>query len=267
MNRESNKPGRQTDVRHSVAERLRFIDAQLFWNGRINRADLIGAFSVSPAQAAADFREYLQMCRGGVRYDTRMKAYVVTKAYKPVLGEPDACDTLQAMRRAGDPYVMELPQLDRPLDAKVAAAMRRAARDRMRLRIRYQSFTKPRPRWRWIAPSRLVSDGLRWHVRAWCYVDSVWKDFVLARMLDLGEVEPAGDLPVDQDWEQNEELILVPAGNLSPEQKACVRREYGMRSGKLKMTIPKALKIYAMRRWGLDQPDSRLAIENESKKA
>jgi len=255
-----NKQSQQAEVRHSVAERLRFIDAQLFWNARINRADLIKAFNVSPAQAATDFRDFLALCPVGVRYDTRTKAYVASEAYEPVFGLPDADTALQALRSTGDPFVAELSQLERPTDARTAAKMRCAARDRQRVRIRYQSFTKPSPRWRWIAPSRLVSDGLRWHVRAWCYIDSTWKDFVLGRILEFAEVEPAGDRPNDKEWEETMELVLVPAEHLSPEQKACVRSEYGMRNGKLRMTIPRALKIYAMHRWGLDRPDSRLAL-------
>ena len=246
-----------------MAERLRFIDAQLFWNARINRADLIKAFNVSPAQAAADFRDFLALCRAGVRYDTRTKAYVASDAYKPVFGLPDADVSLQAMRSAGDPFVAQLPPLERPLNARMAARMRRAARDCERVRIRYQSFTKPRPSWRWIAPARLVSDGQRWHVRAWCYRDLAWKDFVLARILEVRGVEFAGDLPVDQHWRDKIELVLVPAAHLSPGQKASVRTEYGMQKGELRMSVPRALKIYALRRWGLDRPDSRLALVEE----
>jgi len=260
MNRLINKRSRDPEIRHSVAERLRFIDTQLFWNARINRADLIKEFKISPAQAAADFRDFLKLCQAGVRYDTRAKAYVASDEYKPVFGSPDADEALLGMHAAGDPLVAELPQLDRPLDARIAAKMHRVARDRQRVHIRYQSFTKPRPRWRWIAPSVLVSDGQRWHVRAWCYTDSAWKDFVLARILELGEAEPAAELPGDKEWSETIELVLVPAEHLSAEQKACVKNEYGMQNGRLRIHIRSALKIYAMRRWGLDQPDSRLAI-------
>ena len=60
-----------TSLRHGALERLRFIDARLFWEARINRADLIETFSVSPAQAALDFKEYLKTAGrgvGGVRH-------------------------------------------------------------------------------------------------------------------------------------------------------------------------------------------------------
>lgn len=250
-----------------MAERLRFIDAQLFWHARINRSDLMKAFNVSPAQAAADFREFLSICGAGVRYDTRVKAYVASDDFAPVFGLPDAGVALLSMRLAEDPFVAELSRLDRPLDARVAARIRRAARDRQRVRIRYQSFTKPRPTWRWIAPSVLVSDGQRWHVRAWCYRDSAWKDFVLARILELGEAMPAEEIPADKDWQEVVKLVLVPAEHLSPEQQACLRSEYGMRNGQLQMSMPRALKIYAMRRWELDQPDSRLAVVEEQASA
>ena len=117
---------------------------------------------MSPAQAAADFRDYLALNAEGVRHDTRTKAYVASGAFEPVFGLPDASLALHAMWADGDPLLAELAPLERPVDAKMAARMRRAARDRQRVRVRYQSFTKPRPSWRWIAPARLVSDGQRW---------------------------------------------------------------------------------------------------------
>lgn len=249
--------------RHSVAERLRFIDTHLFWNARINRSDLIEAFAVSPAQAASDFRDYLSLSPEGVHYDTRAKAYVADDDFVPAFGAPDAGAGLNAFKVSGDPLVAELTRLERPIDAAVAARVRRAARDQEKIRVHYQSFTKPQPSWRWVAPARLISDGQRWHMRAWCYRDCVWKDFVLARILEIGESGTSGDLPVDRDWIEAVELVLVPSERLSKGQRASVVREYRMTDGCLRITLPRALKLYALRRWGLDRPESRLVLAEE----
>ena len=246
-------------LRHGAIDRLRFIDARLFWEARINRADLIGEFSVSPAQAALDFREYLKLAGRGVVYDTSAKAYVTTTKYKPVFAAPDARATLAALCEAGDSLTAVLPKLERPLNARVASRLRRSARDRQRLFVDYQSFTRPDLLRRWIAPARLVSDGERWHARSWCYERCEWRDFVLARIIAIHASEPAGELPTDTDW-QMVDITLQPAGHLSSSQRASVEREFAMTDGRLIVRIPRATRIYAVRRWGLDRPDARLTM-------
>lgn len=258
-----NRIDRTTSLRHGALERLRFIDARLFWEARINRADLIETFSVSPAQAALDFKEYLKMVGRGVVYDTRSKAYVRATAFKPVFGAPDAGKALSDMLAAGDSLVATLPKLERPLDPYVVARVRLAARSAERLRVDYQSFTRPQPQRRWVAPRRLVSDGERWHARCWCYEHSEWRDFVLARMAAIDAAEPAGQLPRDRDWEDAYRLVLKPAEGLSKGQRASVIREYAMQAGRLVITIPRAMRLYAIRRWGLDRPTTRLKLLEE----
>lgn len=239
-------------------ERLRFIDSRLFWEARINRADLIGAFEISPAQAALDFRAYLARAGAGVVYDTRAKSYVTTTEYQPVFPMPDGREKLSALAAAGDPLTDCLPRLERPIDAGIVAQVRRAARDSQRILINYQSFTRPDASRRWIAPARLISDGERWHTRAWCFERLEWRDFVLARIKLIRAAMPAGELPPDFAWAELVEVALQPADHLSPSQMASVEREFGMKGGHLIIRIPRAMLIYARRRWGLDRPDSRL---------
>jgi len=247
-------------LRHGALERLRFIDARLFWEARINRADLIEMFSVSPAQAALDFKKYLKLARRGVIYDTKLKAYVTAPSFKPAFGPPDAGKALDDLAASGDSWIAILPRLERPLDPHIAARVRLAARNRERLLVEYQSFTTPEPRQRWISPSRLVSDGERWHARCWCYEHNEWRDFVLARIAAIHESEAAGALPRDNDWEDAYRVVLEPAEGLSKGQRATVVREYAMKAGRLVVAIPRAMRLYAIRRWGLDRPTTRLAI-------
>ncbi|MDX2308769.1 MAG: WYL domain-containing protein [Hyphomicrobium sp.] len=251
-------------MRHGALDRLRFIDARLFWEARINRADLIDAFAISQAQAALDFRAYLALSGHGVVYDTRAKSYVTTDAYEPAFPQADGRKELSKFAAAGDPLTATLPRLERLLNARIAAKVRRAARDSQRLLIDYQSFTEPKTCRRWIAPARLISDGERWHARAWCFKRLEWRDFVLARILAIHDEEPASDLPVDTDWEEMVELQLSPASHLSPSQRVSVEREFAMTDGCLVVQMRRAMLIYARRRWGLDRPDARLAVEESS---
>ena len=107
-------------VRHAAMERLRFIDSQLFWEARINRADLIEEFAISPAQAALDFRAYLERAGPGVEYDTRAKAYIAYDNFTPAFEGSDGRTKLAKLSTAGDPLTAALPKLERPLDAGIA---------------------------------------------------------------------------------------------------------------------------------------------------
>jgi hypothetical protein len=40
--------------------------------------------------------------------------------------------------------------------------------------------------WRTITPHAFAHDGLRWHVRAFCHIDRIFKDFVLSRCIAVG---------------------------------------------------------------------------------
>jgi predicted DNA-binding transcriptional regulator YafY len=50
------------------------------------------------------------------------------------------------------------------------------------IEVLYQSMSAPDPTWRWIEPHAYAFDGFRWHVRAFCLKDDVFKDFLLSRM-------------------------------------------------------------------------------------
>jgi hypothetical protein len=253
-----------TAIKHAALGRLRFIDEKLFWEARCNRADLIEAFGISPAQAALDFREYMSRAGDKVSYDPRAKAYVAHDDFEPVLDGTDAGRALDLFASQRDPWTTALPHLERQLAGKTAANIRRAARHHLRLSIDYQSMTGPKPQRRWIAPSMLVSDGERWHARAWCYTRQEWRDFVLARILSIRGSEPAGSLPDDAEWLTSVTLVLRPAARFSDAQRAAISREYAIGREGLRITIPLAMRIYAIRRWGLDRKDSKLECVEES---
>jgi hypothetical protein len=54
------------------------------------------------------------------------------------------------------------------------------------------SKVRPEPVWRRMTPHAFGYDGFRWHVRAYCHLDNKFKDFLLPRILDIGELGEAG---------------------------------------------------------------------------
>jgi hypothetical protein len=249
--------------RYAHEARQRFLDGLLFWEGRVNRRDLIDTFRVSQPQAALDLKAYLAALPPGlVTYDTRQRRYEASATFVPLFGPPSIEPWLERSRQAGL-AVEVLPTLDRPLDASLMARLYRAIRDRKTVHVTYQTMRRAAAEDRSITPTAFVSDGQRWHVRAYCHLRESFRDFVLSRIAMSPNQAVAGsasaDLPRDADWCAWVTLKLAPAAHLEESQKRAVCWDYGI-EGELSVTVRRALEFYAMRRWGLDRPDSRLSV-------
>ena len=71
-----------------VKMRLEFIEFRLFWEERINRADLISVFNISIPQASADFSKYHKLFPGNMTYDMKGKFYYASPNFKPFIMKP-----------------------------------------------------------------------------------------------------------------------------------------------------------------------------------
>jgi hypothetical protein len=117
-----------------------------------------------------------------------------------------------------------------------------------KLRVRYWSVHSGTAKWRWIAPHAFGHDGYRWHVRAWCFENADYRDFVLGRMEKVGWPEPLSDedgaMPKDAAWERWVTLIVRPNRSLSEIQQKAVAMDFQMRGGKLKLRVREAMADY-----------------------
>ena len=123
------------------------------------------------------------------------------------------------------------------------------------IEVRYQSMSPERPEslWRRVTPHALATDGLRWHVRAFCHLDGNYKDFILSRWRALREEGPPGAPPeADRDWCETFDVILEPNPELSPSQREAVAWEYDMPGGNAALTVRKAMLYYLKKRLRLD---------------
>jgi predicted DNA-binding transcriptional regulator YafY len=121
------------------------------------------------------------------------------------------------------------------------------------IEVKYQSLSRPEPSWRWIAPHAIGFDGFRWHTRAFCKTDEVFKDFLLSRILKTRGVEASEVTDeADADWQEHVTLEIGPHPELSESQKKVIALDYGMRGGKAKIKVRRALLYYALKRLGLD---------------
>jgi predicted DNA-binding transcriptional regulator YafY len=262
----------------SVMRRLEFVEFRLFWEGHVNRGDLIEAFGISVNQASTDLNRYLGLSPDNMYYDKSAKTYVRGPEFKPQYLQPDASRYLSQLHSLGEgiletseSWIGRLPSFEaaptpaRGVNAKTLRTVVAAIHRNEALEVKYQSLSSPEPRMRWIAPHAIGFDGFRWHARAFCLDDEVFKDFLLSRILETRGNRPT-DMDREQDFEWHEMVTLEigPHPDLSANQQKVIALDYGMRGGRAKISVRKALLYYALRRLGLDtDPSARPPHEQQ----
>ena len=258
------KKGKQ--MNWGVKRRYEFIEFRLFWQGRINRGDLMDAFGVSTQQASLDLNAYIEQAKRNLVYDKSLRTYLRGKHFKPKYLKPDA-EKYFAQLRAVDqglvsaeqswisffPGFGAAPTPARGIAPETLRDVLAAIREPAALQLTYQSMSRPEPTARWIEPHALAFDGFRWHARAFCQNDQVFKDFLLSRIVEIGKQGPlTADPGGDSDWHNEITLEIGPHPELSPTQRRTIEMDYGMVDGKAHIPVRRALLFYALRRLGLD---------------
>lgn len=252
----------------SARQRLEFIEFRLFWDGEINRQEIVDRFSISIPQASADVGAYRTLAPENIEYSTTKKRYVATANFKARLIAPNAERYLAQLRAISDgvittldtfmettPDVAAMPIPSRRVDPLTLRALLRTIKSQRSMRIEYQSLNdnRPEPMWREITPHAFGWDGLRWHVRAFCHLELIFKDFIISRFLNVGEDgPPAKSALEDYDWNTYFEVVLVPNLQLSADQKQTIERDYGMSDGRAVVRVRRAMLYYFDKRLRLD---------------
>jgi len=256
-----------TALKWGVERRLEFIEFRLFWEGSINRADLVEVFGVSVPQASKDLTLYQERAPGNMEYDTRAKRYVAAEKFVLRFLEPDPYIYLSQLRSvaegavpASDSWIAALPSADvaltprRDIDIGVLRKILDANREGVSVDVFYQSMNKvrPDPIWRRITPHAFGYDGFRWHTRAYCHLEHKYKDFLLPRILGVRHMAapgPGGDQ--DALWKKTFDIEIGPHPGLTPSQRAVVAKDYGMTNERAVLSVRYAMLFYVLKRLGL----------------
>jgi predicted DNA-binding transcriptional regulator YafY len=263
------------DISWQLQRRFEMIEWRAYWLGRINRSDLEDRFGVSTPQASADLRSYQEAVPGNIEYDATEKAYVPSANFQP-----------QFLRVSADRYLIQLdailnnavpavdtwfgsvppaavmPTVARSVDAETLRTLLRAITWRYEVEVKYQSLTSSRRRG--IVPHSLAYDGHRWHVRAWCAERLSFRDFVLSRILSVGETRPSDVDPTnDVVWNTMVALKIVAHPALDASQRKAIERDFGMKDGVLVLNSRVALAYYVIRRLNLDLTEWNIPPERQ----
>jgi WYL domain len=257
--------------RWGTEQRLEFIELRLFWDGTLNRADIVDRFGVSAAQASTDLALYKELASDNLEYDSSQKRFVATSRFTPRICQPNADRYLVQLKAIADKVISvsdtsigALPTIDampiphRRVDPNILRRLLFGIRSQRGFNVFYHSMNskRPLPLWRDITPHALAFDGLRWHVRAYCHLEARFKDFILSRILDLGaEIESGKSASQDVNWHEFFDVVLIPNPKLAKSQRETVARDYEMTDGCLHIPVRRALLYYFNKRLRFDVAD------------
>jgi hypothetical protein len=269
----------RSPARWGQERRLEFIDFRLRWDGRLNRGDLIGFFGISVPQASLDIARYTELSPSNLLYDRRAKVYVASPTFQPFFGTSNPSRFLNDLL-ASETGILEaeasfvgwrpplayVPVPGRALDANTLVVLLRAVREQLGVRALYQSMSRAAPNSRVLTPHAFAYDGFRWHVRAYCHSREQFRDFVIARMLEV-EIDKRGGPGAEEDlaWQTSVELVLVPNPKLAKASQRAIELDYGMTNGQASLVCRQALLFYVLNHLGLnteqaDKPQAQQVV-------
>lgn len=255
------------DLKWGVERRLEFIEFRLFWEGGVNRSDIIEKFDVSVPQASKDLTLYQERAPGNVEYDKSAKRYIASGDFNPIYLNPDPDSYLSRLKllaeglsESSESWITQAPATDialtpkRDVDTAVLRGILTAVRELHSIDIKYQSMSanRPDPIWRTVTPHAFGYDGFRWHARAYCHLTNEFKDFLLPRILEVGSTGESGAKAADDRlWHERFVILIGPHPKLTESQQAVVAKDYGMRDGVAKLDVRYSMLFYVLKRLGL----------------
>lgn len=244
-------------------EQLRFVEQTAWWNGMVSRADLVGKFGCSGQQASAILQGYLEMNPKALRYSPNVRRYLASPDMECIFEEATLESKNMFIEVSGLsalPVKKASPQVERFL--MVALRQKRSVTVQYKAEGRSLKYE--------IIPTAFVATSLGYSVRAWSMKSEEYSDFYLTNIskIDWPEKMASTNLPVDEDWENMEELRFFMNARLSDEVKERLVNAYGLKSSSHPVVVScrTAVKPHVIIEMGVDNNagDAFFEIEHES---
>jgi hypothetical protein len=233
--------------------RLCYIERQLLWERRLTSTMLMKTFGISRPQAQKDIKLDQQLAPKAVKpYQLGIPYHQPTECFEPVLlSEVDL--QWQAIEEYAPPmaaHTTEMPMLIRRHNLRVLARLLSAIEHQRSIEAVVATMSSPKGRGRRLTPTAIAFVNNRYHVRAFCWDNMAYRDFLIGRFKstpkvvrpsksskDWGDNAPAFErcrgIPPEPDaeWEQMIELELRPNPHLSQDQQALIVTDYELDQG------------------------------------
>lgn len=233
-------------------ERLRFIELLLYFNGTVNRDDLINRFGISKASASNLLSAYSQLAPNNLAYNVHLKRYEIDREFRAVFDGRIPTDRVP---------VYTMPKLFDVTESEIVekvARISRAIQATRPLSIEYSSASSGR-NMREVVPVAFGDNLLRWHLRAFDRKRQHYADFVLHRIHNVKELSEdliqSHEHPNrDKQWHTFIELKLqFHTDNLEDVAS------FSFDGDTLTVTLRAAMAGYFLQLWNVDcSPDRQL---------
>lgn len=158
------------------------------------------------------------------------------------------------------PPFAAVSEINRAPNAKALREILRAIEFGRSISINYRSMSSSEVRS--ICPHALAHDGHRWHVRALSLQRCEFRDYVLGRILSVGQLENYDANPADDlEWHTEFDLELIAHPGLNAQQQAAIEQDFQFRDGRLVIRMRLALAFYFIKRNNLDLREGQIAPE------
>lgn len=255
-------------------KRLYHLEFKLYWEGRVNRSDLTAAFDISIPQASADFARYQELAPKNIVYNPSGKYYVPDEEFIPRLIQPSAdayfsyvtsSQLIEEHTLLKDDYIGFVPKPTRIVDESILRTIIQAVKYKRKINVDYRSLKNPHAgNNRWISPHAFAADGFRWHIRAYCHSDNIFKDYVLGRIVNIFDrAESDVDVKSDSKWFNFIDVVIGPNPKLNDDQKNLISMDYGMTDQKIAINCRVSLLGYLLKRLGLNNKKSDRSGEEQ----
>lgn len=259
-------------------DRLIAIEIFLHWHGELSSSELTLTFGISRVQASRDLQSYQIEFPNQMHYDNSRKRYLPTDKFRLFLADGSVTEYVTLSSRSNTgliPIEWVIPGQQGVARTKTfrnnMSLIHLAIRGNRDLSINYSSLRQPEGKQRKVAPHALVCTGVRWHMRAFCYNDKKFKDFVLGRIVGsivLSEERQLNAYPTnDSLWNKTIELNLIANLALDSAQQRLVALEYYGDSGSLQLQTRACLLQYLLHTYQIyalqDAPATQLLVPTE----
>lgn len=270
--------------------RLCFIERQLLWERRLTTTMLMEVFGISRPQAQKDIKLYQQLSPEALKpYQLGIPYHQPTEGFEPVLLS-DADLQWHVIEEYAPPmasHTTEMPMLSRKHNLRVLARLLSAIEHQRSVEAVVSTMSAPKGRGRRLTPTAIAFVNNRYHVRAYCWDNLGYRDFVIGRFKSSpkvvlptnncsgwGDNAPAFEryegIPseFDVEWNQMIELELKPNPNLSLEQQSLIMADYvlDVESASKRVTLRKPLIGYFLvdNRIPATIDEYKIAVEDNS---
>ncbi|WP_372882826.1 WYL domain-containing protein [Psychromonas sp.] len=239
---------------------FQLIDALLMWEGQFNASDLMELLSVSRGTAQNSITSYKKQFPNHYAYSQSAKTNLVSEFFSAHHWQGNFRDYQLLLGKKSSSNLTDIDtvcSLHNPLHHKTLRILNHACRKKLTLEVDYGSLSDAgNVDGRIIAPHNIVMDGLRAHVRAYCFKNNAYRDFIVGRFRSMPIVEDrvTGTIgpEFDVNWNTRVELVICADPALSHSQKENIEMEYQMVNGQRIVETPVALLPYVMKRLRLD---------------